>query len=309
MTSTVTPAADSVSMSSQNSRRDSGSTPPVGSSRKTIARLVEDRAAERQPLTPAAGEIGGAHALAAVQAGHVEHEPPARFQTIAVEAVDAAEEPDVLIDGQALVEREPLRHVADAALDAFRIAARRRRRRPSPCRSSASAARTACGSSSTCRRRCCRESRRSPLRARRSVSRSTATKSPNRFERSRTAIALIVPSARARRASASRALAIACVRSSSACSTATCASSTSVLVATPAPNRSATTRLASVALRTASVADVNRRPRRGQLGEPLTDLDGQHGVEFGEPLLDRRAKTPRLPPLRFALFLRRTAAS
>ena len=62
------------------------------------------------------------------------------------------------------------------------------------------------------------------------------------------------PRARASRASASRALAIACVRSSSACSSATCASSTSVLVATPAANRSPTTRRASVALRTPSVA-------------------------------------------------------
>ena len=39
-----------------------------------------------------------------------------------VEAVDAAEERDVLIDGQQLVERELLRHVADPPLDAFRIA-------------------------------------------------------------------------------------------------------------------------------------------------------------------------------------------
>ena len=39
-----------------------------------------------------------------------------------VQPVDAAEERDVLVDGQQLVEREPLRHVADAALDAFGIA-------------------------------------------------------------------------------------------------------------------------------------------------------------------------------------------
>src|SRR5204862_1930602 len=62
------------------------------------------------------------------------------------------------------------------------------------------------------------------------------------------------PSARVSRASASRALATACVRSSSAWSSATWASRTSVLVATPAPNRSPTTRRASLALRTASSA-------------------------------------------------------
>ena len=39
-----------------------------------------------------------------------------------VESVDAAEEADVLIDRQQLVEREPLRHVADPPLDAFGIA-------------------------------------------------------------------------------------------------------------------------------------------------------------------------------------------
>src|SRR5204862_742301 len=40
----------------------------------------------------------------------------------AAQAVHPAEEADVLVHGQVLVERETLRHVADAALDAFRIA-------------------------------------------------------------------------------------------------------------------------------------------------------------------------------------------
>ena len=53
-----------------------------------------------------------------------------RGEPLPRQAVDAAEEADVLIDGQQLVEREPLRHVADAPLHAFGIARRRRCRRP-----------------------------------------------------------------------------------------------------------------------------------------------------------------------------------
>jgi hypothetical protein len=45
-----------------------------------------------------------------------------RGQLLAAQTVDPAEELDVLVHRQALVEREALRHVADAALDAFRVA-------------------------------------------------------------------------------------------------------------------------------------------------------------------------------------------
>ena len=91
---------------------------------------------------------------------------------LAAETVDAAEEADVLIDRQRLVEREALRHVADAALHAFGIARRRRRRRRWPCRRSARADRRACGWSWTCRRRSRRGSRRSRrLRRRTTVDR------------------------------------------------------------------------------------------------------------------------------------------
>ena len=117
------PDADRASISFQNMRRDTGSTPPVGSSRKTIGRLVQDGAAEREPLPPAAGEIDGARVLAALESGHLEDEAAPLFEPAAAEAVDAAEERDVLIDGEIAIEREALRHVADAALDAFRIAA------------------------------------------------------------------------------------------------------------------------------------------------------------------------------------------
>ena len=93
-------------------------------------RLVEDRAAERQPLPPAAGEVARQRRLAAAQAGHLDHELAARGERRAGQPVDAAPERDVLIDGEQLVQREPLRHVADALLDAFGIAASRRCRRP-----------------------------------------------------------------------------------------------------------------------------------------------------------------------------------
>ena len=62
---------------------------------------------------------------------------PALGELRRVEAVDAAEEADVLIDGQQLVEREPLRHVADAPLDRLPDRASRRRRRRARCRRSA----------------------------------------------------------------------------------------------------------------------------------------------------------------------------
>src|SRR5581483_807877 len=79
-------------------------------------RLVEEGAAERQALAPAAGQIACAHVLPPLEPGHGDHESAPLFQLPPLEAVDAAEEPDVLIHRQSLVEREALRHVADAAL-------------------------------------------------------------------------------------------------------------------------------------------------------------------------------------------------
>ena len=84
-------------------------------------RLVQDGAAERQALAPAAREIARERRFAAGQAGHLEDEARGAPRAApAIEAVDAAEEADVLIDGQQLVEREALRHVADALLDRLR---------------------------------------------------------------------------------------------------------------------------------------------------------------------------------------------
>src|SRR5204862_4624327 len=86
-------------------------------------RLVKNRAAQSQALPPPAGEIGRTHVLARLKPGHLEHEPPARLEPVAPQTINAGEEPDILIHGQSLVEREPLRHVPDAALDAFGFAA------------------------------------------------------------------------------------------------------------------------------------------------------------------------------------------
>ena len=84
-------------------------------------RLVENRTPEREPLPPAAGEIAGQRGFAALEAGHLDDELPARLDPVAGQAVNASPEPDVLVDGQQLVEREPLRHVADPLFDALGV--------------------------------------------------------------------------------------------------------------------------------------------------------------------------------------------
>jgi hypothetical protein len=62
VTITVTPCPASALMRDQNSRRASGSTPEVGSSRNRISRLVHQRAGQREALLVterqvAAGEV------------------------------------------------------------------------------------------------------------------------------------------------------------------------------------------------------------------------------------------------------------
>ena len=234
---------------------------------KEDRRLVEDRAAEREPLPPAAGEIARERVLAAAQAGHLDHERAPRFEPRAAQPVDAAEEADVLIDGEQLVEREPLRHVADAPLDAFRIGGRRRCRRRCavPDVGSQQAAehadrRRLAGAVAAEEAEDLAASRRRTTRRRRRRTRRIGASGASlsmAFERGRlagTAGHATVPIARSRRASASRALAARAREIELGLQHARArASSTSVLVATPALNRSPTTRRASVALRTPSV--------------------------------------------------------
>ena len=84
---------------------------------------MQDRAAEREPLPPSAGQVPSQRRLPAAQAGHLEHECPAPREPLPVEPVQAAEERDVLIDRQQFVERKALGHVADPALHPFGVGA------------------------------------------------------------------------------------------------------------------------------------------------------------------------------------------
>src|SRR6185436_14763411 len=197
------------------------------------SRLVEDRAPERQALTPSAGEIGGEHLLAAAETCHVEHEVASLGEPRAGNAVDAAEEGDVLIDGELLVEREALRHVADAPLHAFGIgadvdAAHRGGARRGP----EQAAEHPDGGGLAGAVAPEKSEHLAGLHVERHVVHGDEVAEPacevahlDRAHR---------PSARVSRASASRTFASARVRSSSACSNASSASSTSIWVMTPA---------------------------------------------------------------------------
>jgi hypothetical protein len=86
-------------------------------------RFVQECTAQSQPLTPSAAEIAGSLSLAAREARDFQHELPASLEAFAGNPVHPGPETDVLIDRQQFVEREPLRHVADAALDGLGIRA------------------------------------------------------------------------------------------------------------------------------------------------------------------------------------------
>jgi hypothetical protein len=75
---------------------------------KDDGRFVKDRAAERQALTPAAGEGSRQLTLSPAQARHLQDEVAPGCESITFEPIHAPEEGDVLIDGQRLVKREAL---------------------------------------------------------------------------------------------------------------------------------------------------------------------------------------------------------
>ncbi len=83
--------------------------------------LGQDAGAERQALLPAARQLAGQLALAALQAQPLDG--GARLPGGVGEAVDAGDELQVLQDRQVLVEREALRHVADVVLDLLALGA------------------------------------------------------------------------------------------------------------------------------------------------------------------------------------------
>ena len=70
---------------------------------KDDSRLVENRAAERQPLSPSAGEIARHGSFPACKAGHLDRQISCALNLIVAEPVQRAEETDVLIDRQQLV--------------------------------------------------------------------------------------------------------------------------------------------------------------------------------------------------------------
>src|SRR4051812_15330979 len=82
---------------------------------------MKDRAAERKALAPATCKIASERVLTAVEASHLEHETAPLREPMCVESVDTAEETDVLINRQQFVQRESLRHVADALLHTLGI--------------------------------------------------------------------------------------------------------------------------------------------------------------------------------------------
>ena len=226
-------------------------------------RLVKDGAAECQPLAPPAGQVACQRRFPAAQPRHLEHELAPRLDAAAGQPVDAAPEADVLIDGQQLVEREALRHVADTLFHRFRLAAdvdavdERRARRWAQQPAEHADGRRLAGAIAAEEA----EDLAALDRERQVVDRDEVAEPPReiadldgvlrrgRGRASWPAHRAIEP--RHREAGVRRR---ARVRSSSACSRSVCASSTSVLVATPAVKRSPTTRCASCAARMPSSA-------------------------------------------------------
>ena len=110
-------------MRSQKRRRDVGSTPDVGSSRNRIGgrcRTAQPSASRCcQPPASVANQI----LLAPGEAGHVDREAHPLGQLVARHPVDAAEEFQIFLDAEIAIEREFLRHIADALAHALRVVA------------------------------------------------------------------------------------------------------------------------------------------------------------------------------------------
>src|SRR5690606_17881357 len=81
------------------------------------ARVVQERAGERDPLADASGQRSGRGAAVLGQAGALDGPVDGAAQLPAEEAIDAAEELEVVIDRKIEIEAELLRHVADRRFD------------------------------------------------------------------------------------------------------------------------------------------------------------------------------------------------
>jgi hypothetical protein len=86
------------------------------------ARLVQHRAAERQPLLETQRQRAGQLAPLGLETGYPEHPVAPLGAPRPLDAVEAGKKIDVLFDFEVGVEREELRHVADPALDRAAVA-------------------------------------------------------------------------------------------------------------------------------------------------------------------------------------------
>ena len=114
VTSTVTPASASALIRRQNSRRASGSTPEVGSSRNRMSgSCISAQARASRCLKPSA-QIARRGIEQRIEPELRDRPVDARPLVRAREPVRAAVEPQILPHGQLAIEGELLRHVADS---------------------------------------------------------------------------------------------------------------------------------------------------------------------------------------------------
>ncbi len=121
VTKTVTPSAAISSISRQKQAPRDRVDAARGLVEEDDAGPVHHGAGQRQPLLPAARQLAGQPVLLALEARHVDGPGLALAGLGTAQAVDPAEEAEVLPDGEVVVEAEALAHVADAALDALRV--------------------------------------------------------------------------------------------------------------------------------------------------------------------------------------------
>ena len=121
VTKTVMPSADISSMRRQKRRREMGSTPLVGSSRNTTrGRCMTAQASARRCFQPPGSSPVSRPCLPSSPAVWTAHASRSRAVR-AVQAVDPAEEAEVLAHREVVVEAEALAHVADLPLHALGV--------------------------------------------------------------------------------------------------------------------------------------------------------------------------------------------
>ena len=151
--------------------------PAVGSSRKTSRGPMQQGADQGQPLLPAAREPARPRrSRYGPRPGQLDQLVLALAGLGRRQAVDARVEVHVLLDGQVLVERELLRHVADPRADRLGLAATSWPSTRGRAARRAGSGRTGRGSASSCPSRWARAGRRPRPAATVKLTRSTAVK-------------------------------------------------------------------------------------------------------------------------------------